>query len=119
MEVEPCRSNAEDVPRLLVLWTRPDHLTRVEADAWVRAGVAGLETAPGVEAARVEEVLPAAFEHPALWHWLLELDVSDHAAVTRTLRHGPVADWVRDLRLLGMRPTVMLVAGDAAPEASA
>jgi hypothetical protein len=113
------RSDAGDVPRLLVLWTRPDHLTRVEADAWVRSGVAVLETTPGIEAARVEEVLPAAFEHPALWHWLLELDVSDHAAVARTLRNGPVADWVRDLRLLGMRPTVLLVPGGSAPEATA
>ena len=119
MAAEACRRDAGAVPRLLVLWTRPDHLTRVEADAWVRAGVAGLEAAPGVERARVEEVLPAAFEHPALWHWLLELDVSDHSAVTRTLRHGPVADWVRDLRLLGMQPTVLLVAGDAAPGAAA
>ena len=119
MEPEPCRRDAGAVPRLLVLWTRPDHLTRVEADAWVRSGVAGLEAAPGVESARVEEVLPAAFEHPVLWHWLLELDVSDDSAAARTLRHGPVADWVRDLRLLGMRPTVLLVAGDAAPEASA
>ena len=119
MEPEPCRREAEEVPRLLVLWTRPDHLTRVEADAWVRSGVAVLETATGVEGARVEEVLPAAFEHPALWHWLLELDVVDHASVARTLRRGPVADWVRDLRLLGMRPTVLLVAGDAAPGAVA
>ena len=119
MEREPCRRDAEAVPRVLVLWTRPDHLTRVEADAWVRSGVAVLEAAPGVESARVEEVLPAALEHPALWHWLLELDVTDHAAVARTLRHGPVADWVRDLRLLGMRPTVLLVPGNAAPGAAA
>jgi hypothetical protein len=108
----------EGVPRLVILWARPDHLTREEADAWVRAGVAGLEAAPGVTCADVAEVHPAAFEHPVLWHWILELDIVDHAAVARTLRHGPVADWVRDLQLLGMRPTVLLV-GDAAPGAAA
>ena len=107
------------MPRLVVLWTRPDHLTRQEADAWVRTHIAALDSAPGISSARVAELHSAALEHPALWHWILELDVVDHASVARTLRRGPVADWVRDLRLLGMRPTVLLVAGDAAPEAVA
>jgi hypothetical protein len=103
------------VPRLVVLWTRPDHLTRQEADAWVRAATEALDAAPGISSAGVSELHSAAREHPALWHWILELDVVDQASVARTLRHGPVADWMRDLRLLGMRPTVLLVAGDAAP----
>jgi hypothetical protein len=30
-----------------------------------------------------------------------------------------VADWLRDLRLLGMRPTVMLVDNGASPEHAA
>jgi hypothetical protein len=102
-----------------VLWTRPDHLTRQEADAWVRTEVAALDTAPGISSARISELQSAAVEHPALWHWILELEVVDEASAARTLRHGPVADWVRDLRLLGMRPTVLLVAGDAEPGAAA
>jgi hypothetical protein len=106
------------VPRVVVLWTRPDHLTRQEADAWVRAEAAGLAAASGITSARVAELHSAAIEHPALFHWLLELDVVDHASVARALRHGPVADWIRDLRLLGMRPAVLLVAGDAAPGAA-
>jgi hypothetical protein len=104
------------VPRIVVLWTRPDHLTRGEADAWVQAGTATLDAAPGISNARVGELHSAALEHPARWHWMLELDIADQASVARTLRHGPVADWMRDLRLLGMHPTVMLVDG-AAPGA--
>jgi hypothetical protein len=107
------------VPRLVVLWTRPDHLTRQEADAWVRTQIAALDAAPGISSARVAELRSAALEHPALWHWILELDVVDHASVARTLRCGPVADWMRDLRLLGMRSTVALVDGDVAPGAAA
>jgi hypothetical protein len=106
------------VPRIVVLWTRPDHLTRQEADAWVQAGTAVLDTAPGISNARVGELESAALEHPVRWHWMLELDVVDRASVAQTLHHGPVADWMRDLRLLGMRPTVMLVDG-AAPGAVA
>ena len=106
------------MPRLVVLWTRPHHLTREEADAWVRSGVAGFDTAPGVTGARVAEVHAADFEHPAMWHWMLELEVTDDATAARTMRSGALADWLRDLRLLGMRPTVLLVASGTAPAAA-
>jgi hypothetical protein len=106
------------VPRIVVLWTRPDHLTRWEADAWVRTQIAALDAAPEISSARVAELHSATLEHPALWHWILELDVVDEASVARMLRHGPVADWMRDLRLLGMRSTVALVDGDGAPGAA-
>ena len=99
----------------MILWTRPDHLTCEEANAWVHAEVTGL----GLADARIAEVHSAAFEHPASWHWMLELEVGDAASGAQSLRRGPVADWLRDLRLLGMRPTVMLVENGAAPEATA
>jgi len=110
-----CRAHAGWVPRLVILWTRPDHLTREEADAWVRLEVAGL----AIPDARLAEVEPAAWEHPVSWHWVLELELEDAAAGARSLRRGPVADWLRDLRLLGMRPTVMLVGNPSVPEVAA
>ena len=115
MEGCRCRAQAGWVPRLVILWTRPDHLTREEADAWVRLEVAGL----GIPDARFAEVEPAAWEHPASWHWMLELELEDRRDGARRLRRGPVADWLRDLRLLGMRPTVMLVGDQAVPEVAA
>ena len=99
----------------MILWTRPSHLTRQEADAWVRLEVAAL----GIAEARLAEVEPAALEHPVNWHWMLELELEDAPAGARSLRRGPVADWLRDLRLLGMRPTVMLVDNDASPAPAA
>jgi len=120
MEGRPRRRHAVEVPRLVVLWTRPNHLTREEADDWVRSGVVGFDTAPGVTGARVAEVHAADFEHPAMWHWMLELEleVTDHATVARTMHSGALAEWLRDLRLLGMRPTVLLVASGTAPAAA-
>ena len=56
----------------------------------MRTEVAALDAAPGIDSARVAELQSAALEHPALFHWILELDVVDHASVARTLRHGPV-----------------------------
>jgi hypothetical protein len=109
MVAAPARSQAVCMPRLVILWTRPAHLSRVEADAWARAEVPGLAAAAGLDGTRVTEVRPAALEHPAAWHWMLELDLPDDDAAGRSLQRGPIADWVRDLRLLGMRPTVLLV----------
>jgi hypothetical protein len=107
------------VPRLVILWTRPAHLTRVEADAWARTEVPLVAAAAGIDSPVVTEVRPAALEHPASWHWMLELEVSDDATADRCLRRGPLADWVRDLRLLGMRPTVLLVGEPEVPGAAA
>ena len=107
------------VARLLVLWTRPAHLTRAQADAWARSEMLALDDLPGVDGSRIAEVRSAALEHPAEWHWMLELDVTDDAAARRSLERGPLADWVRDLRLLGMRPIVLLVGAPDTPEAAA
>ena len=107
------------MPRLVILWTRPAHLSRSEAETWVRAEMPALQAAAGVDGTRITEVRSAVFEHPASWHWMLELDVVDDAAAGRTLQRGPIADWVRDLHLLGMRPTVLLVGSADGPGAAA
>jgi len=119
--MEPARlgTHAVEVPRLVILWSRPTHLTREEADAWIEAAVPALTAAPEVDGSRITEVKPAAPAHPADWHWMLELDVADDAAAGRSLHHGPIADWVGDLRLLGMRPTVLLVGRPDTPGAAA
>ena len=38
----PATGDAVDVPRLLVLWSRPHHLSAAEAERWVRAEVRAL-----------------------------------------------------------------------------
>ena len=115
MEGGRWRDHADCVPRLVILWTRPGHLTREEADAWVRLEVAAL----GIPDALLAEIEPAAWDHPVSWHWMLELELEDRRDGARRLRRGPVADWLRDLRLLGMRPTVMLVGNAGVPEVAA
>jgi len=119
MEPAAAGAHAVEVPRLVILWSRPTHLTRKEADAWIEAEVLALTAVPEVDGSRLAEVRPAAMAYPADWHWMLELDVADDAAAGRTLHRGPIADWVGDLRLLGMRPTVLLVGRPGAPRAAA
>jgi hypothetical protein len=53
--------------------------------------------------------------HGGEWDWLLELEV----VAADCVDHGACAEWLGDLRLLGMRPAVMLVAGGIALEEDA
>ena len=102
------------VPRLLVLWSRPYHLAAGEAERWVRAEVRQLPAADGVMAVALRRLESASPRLGHQWDWLLELEVA--APVADRVESGPCADWLADLRLLGMRPTVLLVSDDRPPE---
>jgi hypothetical protein len=100
----PGRAAAHDVgmPRLLVLWSRPQHLTGEEAERWARAEARALLAHDGVGTAVLARL------EKSDWNWMLELEVT--APAHRWLDRGPCAEWLGDLRLLGMRPVVMVVA---------
>ena len=96
------------VPRLLVLWTRPRHVSSEEAERWARAEILGLLRADGVQSAQLTRIASASARHGAEWSWLLELEVAD--PVPEFVKRRPCADWLGDMRLLGMQPRVMLAA---------
>jgi hypothetical protein len=95
--------------RVLVLGTRPYHLTAEEADAWMRAEAAKLAGVPPIR--RVElVVLRDASEHfSGPWHWMLELHLFDGADSAACLERGACSELLMDLRLLGMRPSVVVL----------
>lgn len=98
--------------RVLVLSMRPYHLTVEEADAWMRTEAERLGGVASIE--RVELVgLSDAPDHVAApWHWMLELHLRDGVDSGACLQQGACSDLLMDLRLLGMRPAVV-VAGRA------
>ena len=107
----PAAAHDAHVPRLLIVWSRPHHLTAEEASRWVRGEVGALtrrrrNKVRGAEAA----CSSASPRHGCDWHWLLDLDVA--APASEFVDEGVCAEWLGDLRLLGMRPQVMVV-GDA------
>jgi hypothetical protein len=108
-----CAAHDARVPRLLVLWSRPHHLTAEEAERWARAEVRALLGDPGIRSATLTRLASASARHGADWDWLLELDIDAPDRVER----GPCAEWLGDLRLLGMKPSVVLVAGGVDLEA--
>ncbi len=98
------------VPRLLVLWSRPHHLGAEEAERWVRAEVRALLAGDAVRSVELTRLEGASPRHGCDWHWLLEVEVT--GSVRDCVESGPCAEWLDDLRLLGMRPAVV-VATDA------
>ena len=97
------------VPRLLVLWSRPRHVTSEEAERWARAEIRALLGAEDVESARLTRIESASVRHGADWSWLLELEVA--GPTSQFVKRRPCADWLGDMRLLGMQPRVMVAAG--------
>ena len=97
--------------RLVVLWTRPYHLSAEQADAWTCREAARLLGLDGVARIELTRLQSASLHHPSPCDWMLELHlhagVDGHACVDAPV----LAAWLGDLRLLGMRPAVVLVEG--------
>lgn len=97
-----------DVPRLLVLWSRPAHLTAGEAEDWARGEVRALVEGGSVSSAELTRLESASPRHGSEWTWLLELESA--VPVRECVEHGVCAEWLGDLRLMGMRPAVLVAA---------
>jgi hypothetical protein len=94
------------VPRVLVLWSRPHHLSTEEAEQWARSEVRALLADRAIRSAQLARLESASPRHACDWNWILELDVAD--PVRDCVDRGACAEWLGDLRLLGMRPVVVL-----------
>jgi hypothetical protein len=94
------------VPRLLVLWSHPPRLSAEEAERWTRAEVRALLSGGAVRSAELTRLESASPRHGSDWRWMLELEVA--GPVRDCVESGPCAEWLGDLRLLGMRPAVVV-----------
>lgn len=105
--------------RVLVLWTRPYHLSADEAQAWAREEASSLLSLKGVAHAELTRLQSASERHPRGWDWMLELHFAPGADPHASANGAPCAEWLADLRLLGLRPAVLLAAGGIALRAEA
>lgn len=96
------------VSRLLVVWTRPRHLSTAEADDWVEPAIARLTGLDGLARAELTVLESAAVRYWREWDWLLELRLAPGVDRQEWLTNDAWIDWIADLRLLGMRPQVMV-----------
>jgi hypothetical protein len=95
------------VPRLLIFWTRPDHLSADEADGWARQEAARLLADEAIDSVELTRLNDASFAHPRQWDWMLELHLAARGHENEELVSDACADWLADLRLLGMRPAIV------------
>jgi hypothetical protein len=103
--------NDRGMGRLVAMWTRPHHLSPDEADAWTHREAARLAALDWVAHAELTRLQNASSLHPANWDWMLELHLRDDADPHACADTPAFADWLLDLRLLGMRPSVITVTG--------
>jgi hypothetical protein len=108
------------VARLLIFWTQPSHLSATEADTWVRGELRKVTGIAGVERAELMRLRPGSERFGAPHDWMLELHLAPDAAPSECVEAQPCAEWLGDLRLLGMSPAVVVADVDAPlPEAEA
>jgi hypothetical protein len=106
----PPGDHADGVPRVLLLWTRPHHLSSEQAERWARSELHALVATDAVRSAKLSRLEQASPRHGGEWRWLLELEIAGH--VRDWVETGPCAEWLGDLRLLGMKAE-LVVAADA------
>jgi hypothetical protein len=93
---------------LLIFWTRPQHLNREEVERWARAEVGRLLEIDGVRSAQLTRLASASLRHGADQDWLLEVHLAPDADALECVEHELWRSWLGDLRLLGLRPQVVL-----------
>jgi hypothetical protein len=100
------------VARLLIFWTQPLHLSAAEADAWVRGELRKVTGLAGVERAELTRLRSGSERFGAPHDWMLELHLTPGAAPADCVAAQPCAEWLGDLRLLGMSPAVVVADGE-------
>jgi hypothetical protein len=107
------RRSAQDglVARLLIFWTHPSHLSIAEADAWARTELRKVTGLAAVDRAELTRVRSTSANFGCPHDWMLELHLADGAQAADCVETPVCAEWLGDLRLLGMRPAVVAVDG--------
>jgi hypothetical protein len=107
--MEGSRAEAQHVGmRVLVLWIACSVISAEEDARWVAEATARLRECEGVLGLALHRVETAAVRHVRQWDWCLELHVAEGAS-NAAVRHPVCAEFLADLRLLGTRPSVLVL----------
>jgi hypothetical protein len=107
-------SSIDGVRRILLLCEQPPRLGRREAGAWLRDALAGVARADGVGDVRLV-ALEQAGRAPHPWEWMARIEVGDATAPEDVVASARFAELLGDLRIVGMRPEVVIDPGTAEP----
>jgi hypothetical protein len=97
--------------RVLVLWNACSVISAEEDARWAREESAKVRGCDGVLELALHRIQSAAVLHVRQWDWCLELRVAGGAA-NAVVRHPTCAEFLAGLRLLGTRPSVLVLPED-------
>jgi hypothetical protein len=95
------------VARVLIFWTHPPHLSVAEADAWARGELRKVTDLEAVDRADLTRLRTACERFGCPHDWMLELHLTPDADPSDCVNSRVCAEWLGDMRLLGMRPAVV------------
>jgi hypothetical protein len=95
--------------RILVLWNPARRVEPEDAAAWAHERVRPIGACRGVAGIALHPVTSAAAKHPQPFGWCLELQLAPGHAPRDVVRAEPFAEFVGDMQLLGMRPSVLAI----------
>jgi hypothetical protein len=95
--------------RILVLWNAK---RGSDDESWARSQTDALRACSGITAMALHPVSTAAVLHPQPCSWCLELRLAPETAPNEVVRDRPFAEFLGDLRLLGMHPRVLAIEGE-------
>jgi hypothetical protein len=100
--------------RLLVLCRHPHHLSRKQAEEWLRRELEAVLRRDRLRRARLTRLDTAWEGSTRSWDWLVELQVDDGSPSGALSSRSACGELLADMRLLGMSPTVALAASGSA-----
>ena len=95
----------------MIFWTQPQHLSVAEADSWVRGELQKVTGLAGIERASLTRLRSGSERFGSPHDWMLELHLAPGSAPAECVEAQPCAEWLGDLRLLGMSPAVVVADG--------
>ena len=98
--------------RLLVLWNAARGLAPGDDASWAQDQADQLLGCDGVAAVKLHPVTSAAVRHPRPCSWCLELWLENGRSPRDVVSNGAFSEFLGDLRLLGMHPSVLAIEGD-------
>jgi hypothetical protein len=101
------------VGRLIVFVNSPHHLSPAEAEDWLRGEAAALAAVDGVRCGVLSRLTSPSDRWSDHWGWMIELECEAPDGPYRAVKDRAWKLILGDLRLLGMQPSVALVAESA------
>ena len=93
--------------RVLVLWNRVGGLKPGEDESWARAEVGKLRAMTALPRWYCSRSPPRPFLDGSSLGWCLEIRLAERQSTRELVRGAPFAEFLDDLRLLGMHPKVL------------